>query len=163
VNFRRIKFIFALCVFYNPLTSFSDTIKVHFIGYGFKNETYKIFYNGLEYSKKTNFGTDAFAINIFVPDSIKNGQRINMRIYRRGNFRLRFIDTQVKVHFESNKNYLVVYRDFKLKNRYSFTVFWTDVGFIKNETFWDSGPIPDRAKCDRIRPTEFLRGDPLIY
>lgn len=141
---------------------FADTLKVHVTGYFFNGETYKIYYNGKEYTRKMDNGLDAFAFYIYIPDTIHQDQIINMHIFRKGRFSRKYKDIKLTVFYDERYKYLILLSDHRLKKKYTLRLCWSNSRFYIKDPFWDKNIIPDWAKCNSIKDSDAYNGEPLI-
>jgi hypothetical protein len=131
----------------------SDTLRVYVTGYFFNGETYRVYYNGHLMEWESNVGSDFSAFDIELPDSIEDGQRLNMEIYRKGRFGMFWRDTRTDVVYNSKRSYCILMVSFRLKKRYSLNNEWSDYHY---QTFalkedWVSNPITKSARWVMLR------------
>ena len=136
----------ALC----PTNIHAKPLRVHVVGFFFKNETFAFTYNQKRYVKHVVKGQNQFAFNIEISDSFMDSQRVDLHVSRKARFG-RFKNTQVEIDYNLYRKYLVLYRSHRLKNRYAFEVFWsnTPMGYGNPEIFLDDS-IPNNLGVDTI-------------
>ncbi|MGV3599175.1 MAG: hypothetical protein ACO1PI_15020 [Bacteroidota bacterium] len=153
-TYLTILIIFSVIIKANKNGPNIDSIKVHVIGYFFKNESFKFHdrvANRTTY-KKVKKGINAFAFYTYISDTIKNGDIIHLRIVRKSFLGCKYVDTRGVVIYEDDRKYLVFWRDFRMKDRYSFVIDWWNSPFLYfgGLEFWELKEISDKFKCDKI-------------
>jgi hypothetical protein len=106
-----------------PANNGNDSLAVYVFG-DFKNETFKFFSQDKVITHKFTRGHSVIVFYIKIDSTIKNGDKINLSIHRKGGLFSKFKSTYFFPHFVEGKKYFIVYRDFKLKNKYSFSEHW---------------------------------------
>lgn len=156
------KIVLYLSIFiWNLSSSKADTLKIHVVG-DFRGETYQIYYDSKVFTRKMGVGIDAFAFFIYIPDTIKDKQCINMHVYRKGRFKRKYKDIQLDIFYDDRSKYLVLLSDHRLKKKYTLSAVWGDHRFLIKDPFWDKNIIPEWAKCDSIKDSNLFSHEKLI-
>jgi hypothetical protein len=72
-----------------------------------------------------NFTLDDAEFKIYVGNYIDE-EPIEMDIYRKGGLSFKFKNTYFRAYYNTNKQYLVIRRDDKLKNKFAISPSWRD-------------------------------------
>jgi hypothetical protein len=130
----------------------ADTLRIYVVGYHFENETFRIFTNTNIYEKKVSKGTNSFAFDIVLPENVKDGQQLDVKIYRKRKLGFIWRDIDVAIMYNNRRKYCILDRGRKVKNKYSFISYWEDfILGIGSSDFWERGEIPEYARCKVIQ------------
>lgn len=137
-------------------------LRLHFISNFKKNETFKIYANDSIYVIKNNRYHLFKAIDIYLPDSILDGDRIPVFIDHKFWYNIFYSDTDIEIYYKSDMKYLFVNRDYRQKGHYAVEYLWTNnpiqYGYnsLKNNGFFDNESVPEIYKPDKIYANPYI-------
>lgn len=104
----------------------TDSIKVFFWGEGPKGEKFKVYHRDkilIDFESKGKFIHTFF---IYVQQAQEYGAALEIAVYRKGRYNLYFRSTQLNSYYDPSKEYYIIERNIKLKNKYAVEQRWSD-------------------------------------
>jgi len=68
----------------------------------------------------------AFHLTIPVDSTMKDGEFLDLEIYRKSKYGHIYRNTNIVIVYNSHEKYLRIYRDHRVKNRYALSYMWRD-------------------------------------
>jgi len=122
------KIVFFILLLLNSLNLFAqDSLKIYFIGSFLHSEKYLITYEGnllKKYCVKSYFGD---TLKIERPLKYKSMEFLPIKIFKK--YLGFYKDTEISILNYPDKKYLLIYRDKRMRNRYSLNYYWFDNPF----------------------------------
>jgi len=105
-----------------------DSIKVIFSDAGNGGERYRVFYKGEKKIdvKSTKRGHGFYSFKIKNDEVLQENNYLPIQVNRKKRFGFCFKESLMDFEYESDMKYLVIGRDYILKNRYAFNYMWTN-------------------------------------
>lgn len=118
-----------------------DSLKIFIFGTFPKKESYQLFYKNTCYEftfKSTRYQHSGCSIKVAIDDSLKDGDLMPIEIFKKrfGKYQ----DVFIRVFYNSNSTFLILWRDYRQKDKYPFVEKWQNKrpNIISwSNDFWD--------------------------